>query len=63
METCADVDHPAQHACYSWLGKAMNVIRDGGFAGPGCSQLHYAKTRSTCAEGARSYGGALETFS
>lgn len=60
---CAGIDHPAQHACYSWLGRALNVIRNGGFVDKGCGQLDYAKTRAACAEGARAYEGALQTFS
>lgn len=63
VRQCAGVDHPAQHACYAWLGKALNVIRNGDFADRGCSELTYARTRAACAEGARSYDGALETFS
>ena len=63
VKGCAGIDHPAQRACYAWLGKALNVIRNGGFAGPGCSELVFAKTRAACVQGARSYGGALETFS
>jgi hypothetical protein len=63
VRQCAGVDHAAQHACYAWLGKALNVIRNGSFAAQGCSELSYAKTRAACAEGARSYDGALETFS
>jgi hypothetical protein len=55
VKTCAGVDHPAQHACYAWLGKALNVIRNGGFGGPGCSDLRFAKTRAACADGARAY--------
>ena len=60
---CAGIDHVAQHACYSWLGEALNVIRNGGFADDGCGKLTYAKTRAACTEGARSYEGALQTFS
>ena len=63
IKGCAGIDHPAQHACYSWLGKALNVIRNGGFSGPGCDKLAYATTRAACAEGARAYEGALQTFS
>ena len=60
---CAGIDHAAQHACYSWLGTALNVVRNGGFADAGCRELTYAKTRAACAEGARAYEGALQTFS
>jgi hypothetical protein len=60
---CANVDHAAQHGCYSWLGEALNVIRNGGFADDGCKELTYEKTRAACAEGARAYEGALQTFS
>ena len=60
---CAGIDHAAQHACYSWLGTALNVVRNGGFADKGCGELMYAKTRETCAAGAQSYNHALQTFS
>jgi hypothetical protein len=63
VKECAGVNHKAQHACYSWLGKALNVIRNGGFVDRGCEGLSYPKTRAACAEGARSYEGALQTFS
>src|SRR5919204_278310 len=55
---CANVDHAAQHGCYSWLGEALNVIRNGGFAGDGCKGLTYEKTRAPRAQGARAYEGA-----
>src|ERR671926_470781 len=54
---CAGIDHAAQHACYAWLGTALNVVRDGGFADKGCRELMFAKTREACAAGARSYNG------
>jgi hypothetical protein len=60
---CAGIDHAAQRACYSWLGEALNVVRNGGFGGKGCGELMYAKTREACAAGARSYNDALQTFS
>jgi hypothetical protein len=63
IKECADIDHGAQHDCYLWLGKALNVIRNGAFANQGCGELVYSKTRAACLEGARSYEGALETFS
>jgi hypothetical protein len=63
IRRCAGIDHAAQHACYAWLGEALNVIRNGRFADEGCSKLTYAKTRAACAEGARAYDGALQTFS
>ena len=60
---CAGIDHAAQHACYAWLGKALNVVRNGSFGDEGCGELMYAKTRDACASGARSYNQALQTFS
>jgi len=60
---CAGIDHAAQHACYAWLGEALNVVRNGGFGDTGCGELMYAKTRDACAAGARAYNGALQTFS
>jgi hypothetical protein len=60
---CADVYHPAQAACYRWLGTALNVITNGTFADDGCSALTFAATRDTCKAGAAAYEGPLETFS
>ena len=62
IRACANVAS-AQRACYEWLGKTLNVITDGRFETKGCSQLRYAATRADCVRGARSYEGALETFS
>src|SRR5919197_1465565 len=33
---CAGIDHAAQHACYAWLGTALNVVRNGSFGDKGC---------------------------
>jgi hypothetical protein len=60
---CAGIDHTAQHACYAWLGTALNVVSNGSFGDKGCGELMYAKTRDTCTGGARSYNQALQTFS
>jgi hypothetical protein len=62
IRACATV-RTFQRACYEWLGKTLNVITNGRFERQGCSQLRYAATRAACARGARSYEGALETFS
>src|SRR5581483_11332936 len=53
----------AQRGCYTWLGKALNVVDNGTFAARGCPRLRYAATRRDCLAGARSYEGALVTFS
>jgi hypothetical protein len=63
IRRCADVYHPAQAACYRWLGTALNVITNGKFAGDGCSALTFAATRDGCKAGADAYKGPLETFS
>ena len=39
------------------------MIRNGGFADKGCGELSYEKTRVACADGARAFEGALQTFS
>ncbi len=62
IRACATV-RTFQRACYEWLGKTLNVITNGRFERQGCSQLRYAATRVACVRGARSYEGALETFS
>jgi hypothetical protein len=63
IRRCADVYHPAQAACYRWLGTALNVITNGKFASDGCSALTFAATRDGCKAGADAYEGPLETFS
>ena len=62
ISQCATV-RTAQRACYTWIGRALNVVADGRFAATGCPRLRYAATRAACVRGARAYGGALETFS
>jgi hypothetical protein len=59
---CANM-RTAQRACYEWLGKTLNVITNGTFEARGCTQLRYPASRASCVRGARSYTGALETFS
>jgi hypothetical protein len=59
---CANV-RSAQRACYEWLGKTLNVVTNGAFQQLGCGRLRYAAARASCVRGARSYQGALETFS
>jgi hypothetical protein len=63
IRRCADVFHPAQAACYRWLGTALNVITNGTFADDGCSELSFAATREVCKAGADAFDGPLETFS
>ena len=63
VQRCVGVPRAARRACYTWMGRALNVVADGRFAARGCSRLVYAATRASCARGARAYGGALETFS
>ncbi len=63
IRQCADVYHPAQAACYRWLGTALNVVTNGKFADDGCGALTFAATRDTCEAGAEAYEGPLETFS
>ena len=59
---CANV-RTAQKACYEWLGKTLNVVTNGAFETRGCAKLRFAASRASCVRGARSYEGALETFS
>ena len=62
IRACANI-RTFQRACYEWLGKTLNVITNGRFERQGCTQLRYAAARASCVRGARSYEGALETFS
>ena len=63
IRDCANFDHSAQHGCYLWLGKALNVVTNGHFEHDGCPQLRYDATRAACGAGASSYEGPLQTFS
>jgi len=63
IQGCAVFPHDAQNACYTWLGKALNVVDNGTFGSKGCSRLLYAATRNACVSGAKSYEGPLGTFS
>ncbi len=63
IRSCANVFHPAQAACYRWLGTALNVVTNGKFADAGCGALSYSATRDACKAGADAYEGPLETFS
>jgi hypothetical protein len=60
---CASLVRIAQRGCYTWLGKALNVVANGRFGRHGCSELSYAATRARCKAGAATYEGPLETFS
>jgi hypothetical protein len=62
IRACASV-RSAQHACYAWFGKALNVVTNGSFVTRGCPRLRYAAARATCSHSARAYESALETFS
>jgi hypothetical protein len=63
IRQCALVAHVSQAGCYTWLGKALNVVADGRFAKAGCADLSYSATRARCRSGAAAYEGPLETFS
>jgi hypothetical protein len=62
IRRCADVFHPAQKACYRWLGTALNVVTNGKFEHAGCPALRFAGTREACIAGAKAYEGPLVTF-
>jgi len=59
---CARFAGGTRTACYSWLGKPLSVITDGGFARDGCPTLA-PRDRAACLAGARSMNGPLVTFS
>jgi hypothetical protein len=63
VQRCVALVPAARGACYTWMGRALNVVADGSFAVRGCVRLLYPATRAACARGARAYDGALETFS
>ena len=62
IRQCAGIYHPAQAACYRWLGTALNVVTNGKFEQDGCDALRYAATRDDCNAGAEAYEGPLVTF-
>jgi len=59
---CARFRGGTREPCVQWLSKALNVVSDGRFGGPGCRALP-ALDRAACVRGATSYRGPLETFS
>ena len=63
IEGCERFAAEARAACYRWLGKALAVVTDGGFARSGCPQLTEADARRHCRAGARTMNDALVTFS
>ena len=63
VQRCVGVVRPARLACYTWMGRSLNVVADGRFGARGCPRLLYPATRAACVKGARSYDRALETFS
>jgi hypothetical protein len=60
---CRTFARAPRSACYRWLGKALAVLTDGGFARDGCPRLAGAAARRECLAGARTMEDALVTFS
>jgi hypothetical protein len=58
---CRSFDAAARAGCYEWLGKTLAVVTNGRFLRVGCPRL--GSGASDCRRGARSYTGALVTFS
>jgi hypothetical protein len=63
IDRCGRFGGRAAPACYRWLGKALAVLTDGGFARDGCPQLRGMAARRQCLAGARTMDDALVTFS
>jgi hypothetical protein len=63
LSRCERFGHPAQGACYRWLGKILAVLTDGEFARAGCPRLTGAAAQRECAFGASQMDEALVTFS
>lgn len=63
IDHCRTFARTPRPACYRWLGKALAVLTDGGFASDGCPRLKGAAARRECLAGARTMEDALETFS
>ena len=63
IRLCSGFDPSARSGCYRWIGKTLNVVRNGGFGFRGCRLVRSADGRAACYRGARSYRGPLETFS
>lgn len=60
---CAGLDPSARQACREWFGKTLTVVTNGRFATDGCARLVDNEAEAACRRGARTYQGALETFS
>jgi hypothetical protein len=63
IDRCRTFARTPRPACYRWLGKALAVLTDGGFASDGCPRLKGAAARRECLAGARTMDDALVTFS
>jgi hypothetical protein len=63
IDHCRTFARTPRPACYRWLGKALAVLTDGGFATDGCPRLKGAAARRECLAGARTMDDALVTFS
>jgi hypothetical protein len=63
IRRCSGFVAGARLGCYAWLGKTLNVVRNGGFGFRGCPHVVSPGGRAACYRGARSYRGPLETFS
>jgi hypothetical protein len=63
IDRCRGFARTPRQACYRWLGKALAVLTNGGFARDGCPRLRGAAARRECLAGARTMDDALVTFS
>jgi hypothetical protein len=63
IRTCGDLPTTTRSWCYSWIGRTLAVLTDGGFAKHGCAQLEPEHAVVSCRAGGAHMWRPLRTFS
>jgi hypothetical protein len=63
VRTCGDLPTTTRWWCYSWIGRTLAVLTDGGFAKHGCAQLEPEHAIVSCRAGGAHMWRPLRTFS
>jgi hypothetical protein len=63
IRTCGDLPTTTRWWCYSWIGRTLAVLTDGGFREHGCAQLEPEHAVVSCRAGGAHMWRPLRTFS
>jgi hypothetical protein len=63
IRTCSGMPRSTRYGCFSWFGRTLAVVTDGGFRRNGCPRLTPRHAEISCVAGAARLGRALRTFS